>query len=74
MAPQSHFMSEDCVRLDGTRVLVDPRCFNSTNLVTESAEVELDSPLGVSLVVGGVVLACGVVVTGKNNFDKFNLD
>ena len=68
MAPQTHFLPEDCVRLDGTRFLVDPRCLNSTNLVTEPAEVELNSPLGVSLVVGGVVVACGVLVTGKKWF------
>ena len=68
MAPRTHLLPEDCVRLDGEKFLVDPRCLNTTNLVTASAEVELNSPLGVSLVVGGAVVACGVLVTGKKWF------
>ena len=72
MAPQSNFLPEDCLVVDGGRTLLDPRCFNATNLFVRPAEVELNSPLGVSLVVGGVVVACGVAVTGKKNCDKFN--
>ena len=66
MAPQIHFLPEDCVRMDGERMMVDPRCINATVITTEAGLVQLDSPLGLSLVASGVLLACGTAVTGRH--------
>ena len=68
MAPQTHFLPEDCLVVNEGRTFLDPRCVNTSTVVVGSAEVELDSPLGVSLVVGGLVVVCGVAVTGKKWF------